>query len=530
MIPIGSFCSGIGAPEVAARGTPFHPVFFSEIDAFPSAVLAHHWPDVPNLGDFTAIDDRWLQRIQVLIAGTPCQAFSFAGLRKSLEDARGNLTLEFVRKVHAAKSLFCAAWENVPGVLSTDDNAFGCFLGALVGADDPLCVPGGGRWPDAGMVAGPLGRSAWRILDAQYFGLAQRRRRVILIFCPAASPGDPAAILFEREGVHGDFAESEEEGQDIAGTLSARTSGGGGLGTDFDLGGGLQVAGPLTAGMAASASRMPHEQGALVPVLAGTLQANGKAAGSATQQDAESGLLVPIAQTFVDVAPALTQNPYGDNDGRETLLVANTLKAEGFDASEDGTGRTNLIPVCFSGNDHGADATYDLAPTLRAGNHRHSHANAGTPPAVAYAIQERAVSENPAAGPDGAGFRPEIAYTLEARQQTQAVSFSVSSNSNGFAWEGDIAPCLDTSTGKSGNQMTGVRAPSGVRRLVPPECARLQGFPDDHTQIIYRGKPAADGPQYKAYGNSMAVAKIRWLWLRILAEMLRCGWLERTAA
>ncbi len=138
MIPFGTFCSGIGAPEVASHGLGFEPIFNSEIESFPSRVLAHHWPTVPNLGDFTKIGSDWLDKIRILVAGTPCQAFSVAGLRNSLDDERGNLTLEFVKKVHAARHLFCALWENVPGVLSTDDNAFGCFLGALVGANDPL--------------------------------------------------------------------------------------------------------------------------------------------------------------------------------------------------------------------------------------------------------------------------------------------------------------------------------------------------------------------------------------------------------
>src|SRR5690606_29349297 len=126
----------------------------------------------------------------------------------------------------------------VPGALSTRDNAFGCFLGALVGAEAAL-VPGRGqKWTDAGLVVGPKRTAAWRVLDAQHFGLAQRRRRVFVV----ASAGDgrhPAEVLLEFKGVRRDSEAGRETGQDVTGTLSARTQGGGGLGTDFECQGGV---------------------------------------------------------------------------------------------------------------------------------------------------------------------------------------------------------------------------------------------------------------------------------------------------
>lgn len=236
-----SVCSGIEAASVAWNPLGWQAVAFSEIEKFPSAVLAHHYPDVPNLGDFTKIDTSVLGRIDILCGGTPCQAFSIAGARRSLEDARGNLTLAFVELAHelaAGNGLRNVVWENVPGVLSTKDNAFGCFLAGLVGADDPLQSPDGHKWPNAGMVAGPRARAAWRILDAQYFGLAQRRRRVIVI-ADFGNGADPAAVLFERKSLSGNTPPSREAGKNIAPTISARPTGGGGLGTDFDLDGGV---------------------------------------------------------------------------------------------------------------------------------------------------------------------------------------------------------------------------------------------------------------------------------------------------
>ena len=164
-----SVCSGIEAASVAWRSLNWQAVAFSEIEKFPSAVLKHHYPDVPNLGDFTKIDTRRLGRVDILCGGTPCQAFSVAGLRQSLADARGNLSLEFVRLAHEladGNGLRNVVWENVVGVLSTKDNAFGCFLAGLVGADAAIEPPARGKWPRHGMVSGPEGRAAWAVKDA----------------------------------------------------------------------------------------------------------------------------------------------------------------------------------------------------------------------------------------------------------------------------------------------------------------------------------------------------------------------------
>ena len=191
-IRFGSVCSGIEAASVAWNPLGWEAAWFSEIEPFPCAVLKHHYPDVPNLGDMTTLTARILsgdvEAPDVFCGGTPCQAFSVAGLRKSLADARGNLSLVFCEIANAIDSVrtvqrkrpVTVFWENVPGVLSTQDNAFGCFLAALVGGDIPATTEAG-RWPDAGFLVGPQRIAAWRVLDAQYFGLAQRRRRVFVV-------------------------------------------------------------------------------------------------------------------------------------------------------------------------------------------------------------------------------------------------------------------------------------------------------------------------------------------------------------
>jgi len=250
-LTFGSVCSGIEAASVAWQPLGWKASWLAEIEPFPSAVLAHRFPDVANLGDMTQISKRVLTGSvvapDVLTGGTPCQAFSVAGMRAGLDDARGQLTIRFVEIADAIDHVRAGRgeepciiiWENVPGVLSDKGNAFGCFLGALAGEDCEL-QPSGQRWTNAGCVYGPKRAVAWRILDAQYFGLAQRRRRVFVV-ASARAGFDPAAVLFEREGVRRDTAPRRGEGQDVAGTISSRTTGGGGLGTDFECAGGLQA-------------------------------------------------------------------------------------------------------------------------------------------------------------------------------------------------------------------------------------------------------------------------------------------------
>ena len=183
MIAYGSVCSGVGAATVAWRPLGgFRPAWFSEILPFPSAVLAHHYPETPNLGDMTKIYDKttFLKKpIDLLVGGTPCMSFSVTGLRKGLEDPRGNLMLEFLRLAHIKRPRWLV-WENVPGVLSSNcGRDFGSLLGAL-------------------RQLGYFG--AWRVLDSQYFGVPQTRRRVFFV----GHRGDwrpPAEVLFESSSL-----------------------------------------------------------------------------------------------------------------------------------------------------------------------------------------------------------------------------------------------------------------------------------------------------------------------------------------
>jgi DNA (cytosine-5)-methyltransferase 1 len=188
----GSVCSGIEAASMAWHGLGWEPAFFSEIDSFPRSVLAHHYPDVPLHDDFTTIKQGEYGAIDLLVGGTPCQSFSIAGLRGGLDDDRGNLALSFIKLAQRERPQW-VVWENVPGVLSSNGGRdFGSFLGALA----------------------EIGYGfAYRVCDAQYWGVAQRRRRVFVV----GYLGDwrrAAAVLFERESLSGNPAPSREKEQD----------------------------------------------------------------------------------------------------------------------------------------------------------------------------------------------------------------------------------------------------------------------------------------------------------------------------
>lgn len=245
----GSMCSGIEAASAAWGALGWQAAWFSEIEPFACAVLRERHPEVANLGDIRMLRELVLsltvEAPEILCGGTPCQAFSVAGLRGSMVDSRGNLSLVFCEVVNAVDEVRATRgeppaivlWENVVGVLSTKDNAFGCILAGLAGEDVPLVAPGG-RWTHAGAVLGPRRTVAWRVLDAQHFGVAQRRKRLFVV-ASAREGFDPAAVLFESGGLRRDSAPRKKKGE-TAPTLTCRsTSKSGGLGTDFDPDGGL---------------------------------------------------------------------------------------------------------------------------------------------------------------------------------------------------------------------------------------------------------------------------------------------------
>lgn len=538
----GSVCSGIEAASVAWHPLGWSAAWLAEIEPFPSAVLAHNYPDVPNLGDMTTISRRVLtgevSAPDVFCGGTPCQAFSVAGLRQSLDDARGNLTLKFVEIADAIDHVRTGRgedecivfWENVPGVLSTKDNAFGCFLGGLAGEDGPL-EPPGGKWANAGAVYGPRRAIAWRTLDAQYFGVAQRRRRVFVV-ASARKGFDPATVLFEWDGVRRDTAPSREARQ-TAPTIPARSTAGGGLGTDFDCDGGV-----ITMAHGQGGAEIGFDRG---PTLPCNHQAPIEAYGIRTANTSSNGWGIQEEVTHtLDCA-----------QGVAVAHTAHTLRGEGFDASEDGTGRgTPLVPVGVT--IHGTDPTvqkvdsYDeVAQCLRArtpGNIDNSSTTVVQQP-VAFPAN---LSSTQCASTE------DLAPAMGAKNPT-AVAFQPGNLKHGCGSEPntEVSPTLAASHGRGASDKDPhVMTAMQVRRLTPTEAERLQGFPDGYTDIpwteyqriqkraakagtsfeaelrkhgkVLRGPemPACpDGPRYKALGNSWAVPNVRWIGQRIDAAV-----------
>ena len=376
----GSVCSGVEAATAAWHPLGWEPQWFSEIEKFPSAVLAHHYPDVPNLGDMTQFKEWPIDRsIDLLVGGTPCQSFSVAGLRKGLDDPRGNLMLTYLA-IAAQYQPKWLVWENVPGVLSSQRGRdFGTFLGAL----------------------GQLGYGfAYRVLDAQYFGVAQRRRRVFVV----GYLGDwrrAAAVLFERESLSGHPAPSREAREEVAGYTA----------TSF---------GKYSEGV-------------------GTVRAAGGDLGG----------------------------------GSETLHVAQCLTTRTGSAYDP---TTETLPIALGAQNsanQGDSVSTEVTPTL----------DKSKTPAV---------------------FLKPVTYGTH-QQDT-------------LHHESGIMSCLPAGRNSNAGHYTKTVTDTQVRRLTPTECERLQGFPDNFTQIPWRNKAAEncpDGPRYKAMGNSMAVPVMRWIGERI---------------
>lgn len=319
-----SLFSGCGGADLGLHAAGIETVAFAEIERHAAAVLQHHWPDVPNLGDVTTITRETLAplgRIDVVVGGSPCQDLSVAGKRAGMTEGSGtrsSLYYEQVRIWHEADAPYMI-WENVPGALSSNNGAdFAAVLSALVGAAVP--VPRDG-WRGAGVAAGNTGVAAWRLLDLQYFGVPQRRRRLVVLAARAGGV-DPAEVLAVGQGVRGDTAPRFASREDAA----------------------------AVAGGRAASSRGP---------VAGTLDTK-----SANRGDDFGGM------TFT-VAPTVTSNATGGGRGHSLdsspggLVVAHTLRAEGHDASEDGTGRGT--PLVVSPTDRPTDISGPLTARYHKG-------------------------------------------------------------------------------------------------------------------------------------------------------------------
>lgn len=597
----GSICSGIEAASVAWHPLGWTAAWLAEVDVAASEVLAERlgatapqyplpgsekaiasrtWGDrVINYGDFTVLPDLVrrgeAEAPELLCGGTPCQAFSVAGRREGLEDARGQLTLSFVDLADAideqrrlrGEQPCVIHWENVPGVLSDSGNAFGCFLAALAGDDDAL-EPGPRpernrssaywtwdkaagqhrpKWPVSGCIVGPARTVTWRVGDAQYFGLAQRRRRVIVI-ASAREGFDSASILLEFEGLRRDSA-PRREAREVASAAVAPSPNG----SHWD-----EVDGPHptlnqsfnTGAIGYSNQELFSQRGCglVSDALHGSSGATDIAdrherkwpAQIASTLDAHFGDKQGLEDQHVNAGcPLFVLSP---NPTLYSIMPINSgkdFKARPVSGAQGGD--YVLQPaICIHGTQD-PDIATDFAHTLGR--------NSGQENAVCIPILEAGartgVSTTDVRAGMGIGQNGDPMFTLQASKQhavcvtgeithtLRAEGFDASEDGTGrgqpivafaqntrdelrlIGGDGQITGALAASPGMK--QTSYIAFDMSVRRLMPIECHRLQGFPDNWCAVPTgkNGKLASDGAQYKQLGNSWAVYHARWVGERV---------------
>ena len=622
-----SLFSGIEAASEAWKPLGWECVGVSEIEPFPCALLAQRYPTVPNIGDITKVtelDIAALGAIDLVVFGSPCQDLSVAGKRKGLNGARSGLFFDSMRVVEwARKHGGCrfALWENVPGAFSSNAGGdFAVVVGKMAGFDTAEVPPKG--WGTEGAIVGPQGMVEWSVLDAQWFGVAQRRRRVFAL----ADFGDWASrppILLEPESLRGDSAPSREAGQGVTHPVApCLTSSGRGV----ERGGDTRGQDPVVAvSVALRAKTGPIQNQLGAGVICSAVCPTLRAGGNKTGGDRPPGTDVDTCESLIGVQRPVPVNIYGSNK-REDRPNGGFYVHMYPPCSKTLDAATGLNPTCGQGGVAVLQPIVERVVVLPINNMCTRHAgtdgsggNAGkghglgigkeTDPmftltkgdrhAVAYGVPICDTNETatvtsykkPLPGESSTDYRQrmtdyETAHGINPNTAIFAAAFKggQGSSAGGIGYDEHVSPTLssaDSGSNRTPVVMTNIHAvayrtagdgavfeegdrtaplttgtepcahvicqpiavafqssQSGVRigdvhatldsnngprrhndalvgmqvrRLTPVECERLQGFKDGHTAITMRGKPAADGPRYKALGNSMAVPVMAWI-------------------
>lgn len=537
-----SIFSGVEAASLAWEPLGWEPVAFSEIEPFPCAVLAERWPDVPNLGDITKID--WKEEIDgaidLVVGGSPCQSFSVAGKREGLKGASG-LMFEYIRCVQELRPRWFL-WENVPGALTSED---GGAFGQLLSEMDEL---GYGL--------------AWRVLDAQFFGVAQRRRRLFLVGHLGAE--SPAEVLFEPDCLSGNPQSSREKRKELA---SRAGRGAACAGFKYSaaprantIGYAEEQANTLTADWHAPAVfLLPSTALSQYGIeIAGCLTARGDSSPCADRGQNIVCMTGTQAHCHIsdEIAGCLTAHM--GKDDAPVVVNGSDLQTYVCETAHSGSnglgvGESDIFPTLDTSSgpavwarENNPQVPFGFAQNTRnevrvVGDGTVSGALAANPGMKqttfvcthgTYPINEQIATRDKKLGRGtglGVGADGDPAFTLLANHSHMVAA---GSGSDPIAM-GDlnahtaicrnICPTLKCGGDGAmvafeiGKVFTGPN-PMLVRRLTPLECERLQGFPDGHTLIAWKGKPAEecpDGPRYKAIGNSMAVPVMRWIGKRI---------------
>ena len=484
---LGSLFDGIGGWLIAAKHAGVKPVWASEVDPFPAAVTAYHFPEVTQLGDITQIDVYELEPVDVICAGSPCQDLSVAGKRAGLEGERSGLFHTAIRLVHelrarTGKPRFFV-WENVPGAFSSNKGLdFRAVLEEIIQTSIPM--PKNNKWAEAGMVEWDGGSLAWRVLDAQYWGVPQRRKRIFLV---ADFAGHSAGeILFVEQGLPRDSAESEREGKEAARNAGTSTDCASyGIDHVITTGGNCTAQGKcyyekrcptLKASGVHAVYDMTHADEVMRPVI-------GDKSNCLNSRMGTGGNQVPV------VAFAVNQrDEIRDLQGKAGALQAQPgMKQQTF---------------CIAGNIIGRE------------NQNGGH-QLGVGKAVSFTLNT--VDRHAVAVGNGQMHQTKLSDkvgALNTMHDQQCVIF----RQGGFGdyEKSEKAMTIKASGGDLGGGSENLAMQKSVRRLTPTECERLQGLPDGYTDIEYKGKPAPDSKRYKALGNGMAQPCASWIIKRIV--------------
>ena len=555
MITLGSLFDGIGGFPLAAVRCGVTPIWASEIEAFPISVTKVRFPSMAHVGDITKLNGAELTPVDIITGGSPCQDVSVAGKRAGLAGERSGLFMEQIRLIkemraadeqrnrEAGTALAVRprhmVWENVPGAFSSKDGEdFRTVLEETIRiVDDSISVPRppGGVWKSAGAILGDQFSVAWRVLDARYWGVPQRRRRIFLV---ADFGGQTAPeILFEQDGLYGDSSKGGGAWQSPAAPASGGVGDASGAGMNHDggengaptpTGGGGQagqgfpciLSAGFSAGAGASAGSIGYAE-ETAPTLKGA--GGGNSMPSVLCLNDQGG-------SVMDCTESLSGALRAQEHGHQPLVMAGQQGG-----AEIGVGICPTITASagMSGNNqpvlfdnHGIDARYtgphELAPTMTA---RYGTGGNNIPivsqEPECFCISGNAIDREPLNGGNGLGVQVDTCYTLDtsdrhavfSRQRVDVFRPDETASTQSARQYKD-ATDLVCDTGDKKQERTIEH--KLIRRLTPLECERLQGYPDGWTDI----PGASDSARYKALGNSVAIPCVEFV-LKGIAKNFR---------
>lgn len=528
-LKLGSLFDGIGGFPLSAQRHGIEPVWASEIEPFPIKVTQHHFPNMKHLGDITQINGAEIEPVDIITFGSPCQDLSVAGKREGLEGARSGLFMDaarIIREMRTATRGQCprfAVWENVPGAYSSNKGQdFRAVIEEIAETEIPM--PRSGKWATAGMVRTERVDIAWRTFDAQYWGVAQRRKRIFLV---ADFRGQCAGeILFVEQGLPGHPAEGREAGQEAAATVGDGVTKSIGIDAyNFAESGDIAVtltansgSSPTHAGPAVMVSGIiPFDTTQITsPQNGNNPKANDPCHPLCANAHVPSIIIEPRSQDGIcrvhDNGIAPTLNTAQEGQRQPCVMTMQPIPIHDKATRYKGGGPTRNNDGAANG--FGVGKPGDVMPTLGTGD-RHAVATVAYTSPSFGAYEEGCGTLRANGGDLGGGSESLVAsYAVHGKDATDLVCAIDCRNLRETEQSGTLQ--AKSSGGYSLNYQNPVRVGYAVRRLTPTECERLMGFPDGWTDIPC----ASDTARYKSLGNSVARPCVDFVMSRI-AEVLR---------